>query len=79
MPYSSKVANSRATLVNQNQGGGNKKMGLYPLETLSVSARRALNSHTVNLMASRTQKPWQMNVSPLAGLRFTRSVGVDHW
>lgn len=79
MPYSSKVANSRATLVNQNQGGGNKKMGLYPLETLSVAARRALNGHTVNLMASRTQKPWQMNVSPLAGMRFTQSVGVDHW
>jgi hypothetical protein len=79
MPYSSKVANSRATLVNQNQGGGNKKMGLYPLETLSVSARRALNGHTMTLKASQTQKSWQKNVSPLAGMRFTQSVGVDHW
>lgn len=79
MPYSSKVANSRATLVNQNQGGGNKKMGLYPLETLSVAARRALNNHTINLLTSQTQKPWQRNVSPLAGMTFTQSAYVDHW
>jgi len=79
MPYSSKVANSRATLVNQNQGGGNKKMGLYPLETLSVAARRALNNHTINLLTSQTQKPWQRNVSPLAGMRFTPSAYVDKW
>ena len=78
MPYSSKVANSRATLVNQNQGGGDKKMGLYPLETLSVSTRRALHGHTMTLKASQTQKPWQKNVSPLAGLKFTSSTGKDH-
>lgn len=79
MPYSSKVANSRATLVNQNQGGGNKKMGLYPLETLSVAARRALNNHTINLLTSQTQKPWQKNISPLAGMTFTPSAYVDKW
>ena len=40
---SSKVA-YKSSIINQNQGGGNKKMGLYPSETIPDSVHLAIKS-----------------------------------
>lgn len=45
---SSKVA-YKSTIINQNQGGGNKKMGLYPPETIPASVYLARKSQKNSL------------------------------
>jgi hypothetical protein len=67
MPYSSKVALSRGTLVNQNQGGGSKKMGLIPRENIPASVARSYKNHKQSLVFTQTLQPHQIGVSPLAG------------
>ena len=43
---SSKVAH-KSSIINQNQGGGNKKMGLYPSETIPASVYLARKSQKI--------------------------------
>ena len=45
---SSKVA-YKSSIINQNQGGGNKKMGLYPSETIPASVYLARKSQKNSL------------------------------
>ena len=45
---SSKVA-YKSSIINQNQGGGNKKMGLYPSETIPASVHLAIKSQKNSL------------------------------
>ena len=54
---SSRVA-YKSSIVNQNQGGGNKKMGLYPSETIPASvylARKSQKNSVQFLMRMKTK------------------------
>jgi len=84
MAYSRKVANSRGTTINQNQGGGSKKAGFPYI----VGRTQWTNIHfrTSPLQGSCCKKSGynttaanKLKVSPLAGLKFTKSMGVDHY
>jgi hypothetical protein len=76
MAYSKKVANSRGTTVNQNQGGGSKKAG-FPY---MVGRSQWSNIYFPTSTLLRYNNPiYTKKVSPLAGLRFTKSMGVDHY
>ena len=68
------------SITNQNQGGGNKKAGMASL----VGRNRWFPLHVrpgrncCGLKQYRQQRAHQRNVSQLANLRFTSSMGVDH-
>ena len=75
---SAKVA-YKDSITNQPQGGGNTQMGLYPRGTSSTAFSNATKNVTMTLNGTQTLLPHQRNVSPLAGMFFTSSMGVDHW
>lgn len=69
------------SITNQNQGGGNKKAGMPSLvgrnNWFPLHVRPGRNC--CGLTQWRQQRAHQRNVSQLANLRFTSSMGVDHW
>jgi hypothetical protein len=84
MAYSNKVARSRGTTINQNQGGGSKKAGFpYIVGRTQWSNIHFRCSPSVSscckLPGYNTTPANKLRVSPLAGLKFTRSMGVDHY
>jgi|TARA_B100001063_G_C16229172_1_gene295478 hypothetical protein len=68
--YTASITNGYST--------GNEQMGIYPRATGSTARRIALNTYTINLAKSKIPSASQKNASPLSGLRFTHSMGVDH-
>jgi hypothetical protein len=84
MAYSNKVARSRGTTINQNQGGGSKKAGFPYMvgrtQWSSIYFRISPTDGTCcKLPGYNTTPANKLKVSPLAGLKFTRSMGVDHY
>ena len=57
---------------------GNEQMGIYSRATGSTARTIALKNYTINLAKSNIPSASQKNASPLSGLRFTHSMGVDH-
>jgi len=83
MAYSNKVARSRGTTVNQNQGGGSKKAGFPYIvgrtQWTNIHFRTSpLQGACCKLSGYNTTSPYN-KASPLAGLKFTSSMGVDHY
>ena len=54
MGYSTRQSLARATLVNQDQGGGNKKMGLVPRENIPAAAAVQYRNHLQTLIFTQT-------------------------
>jgi hypothetical protein len=84
MAYSNKVARSRGTTINQNQGGGSKKAGFPYIvgrtQWSNIHFRCSPSeSSCCKLPGYNTTPENKLRVSPLAGLKFTRSMGVDHY
>ena len=81
MGYSTRQSLARATLVNQDQGGGNTKAG-FPYHIGRDSWTSIFFQSTGANCCTRSgymfMRAHQKNVSPLAGLKFTSSMGVDH-
>lgn len=73
---SSKVA-YKSSIVNKNQGGGNKKIGLYPSETIPASvylARKSEKNSVQFLMRMKTT-----SLPRIISLRIIGANGVDDY
>jgi hypothetical protein len=68
-----KRTSSISSIVNQNQGGGMKKAGTAPTETVSVAQRNAYNSASsiLNLTAMRSPTSVTRRSQHFVGMRFT--------
>lgn len=82
MAYGSKVAGKSARInsIDNLNNAGNKKAGfpyLVGRGYLSSLAFRSTGKDCGTLACTRTNR-YKESVSPLAGMRFTSSMGVDH-
>ena len=68
-----KKTSSISSIVNQNQGGGMKKAGMPPTETVSVAQRMSYNSAASVLNLTAMQKPVSVTrrSQHFVGMRFT--------
>ena len=73
---SSKVSH-KSSIINRNQGGGNKKCGLYPSETRSSSAYLAQKKYINNLEFLMKLKP--RNTQTTINLVINSASGFDHY
>jgi hypothetical protein len=67
MGYSTRQSLARATLVNQDQGGGPKKMGLVPRENIPAATARYYKNSKQTLMFTQTLQYHQVGVSVMSG------------
>ena len=69
----SNKTSSLSSIININQGGGMKKAGLAPTETVSVTQRRSYNSapSILNLTSMRLPTTSNRVVIGGIGMRFT--------
>ena len=67
MGYSTRQSLARGTLVNQNQGGGNKKMGLVPRENIPAATAIQYRNNLQSLVFTQTLQSHQVGVSVLSG------------
>ena len=79
---SSKLA-YKNSIVNQKQGGGNKKMGLYPCETIPASVHLAIKSqkNSVNFLMKikgTTTTSTAPTVNTIS-LVISSAIGPDHY
>ena len=83
MAYGSRISTkiSRINSIDNRNNGGNKKAG-FPYhvgrESWTSIFFQSTGVNCCTRLGYMHMRPHQKNVSPLAGLKFTSSMGVDH-